>query len=208
MRSVAAWLISLALCCAYGASVGSHATGSSLTLVFHFESSYSDRSFQEMKHELGSILRNSGIDLNWRDRNQLSSSDSFPNLVVVNFRGKCQMDTIARSVDALGPLALTHSSGGVVLPFSEVECDRVRSSLQRAMSGDDYTRSDLLLGRALARVLAHELYHVLASTESHVRKGVAQPALSAEDLIADQLQFNDAELDRMRRLTAGSISRR
>ncbi len=199
MRSVVACAISLALGCAFAGSIGPRATATSLTVVFHFDSAYSDRSFLEMKREIGSILKDSGVHLDWRDRNKLNSAESFDNLVVVNFRGRCQMSPDALRADTPGPLAFTHRSDGVVLPFSEVECDRVRSSVQRGMGGDDYVRSDLLLGRALARVLAHELYHVLASTGSHAARGIAQPALSSADLVSEQLQLNDAELDRMRR---------
>jgi hypothetical protein len=112
-----------------------------------------------MKRELGSVLKDAGIQLGWRDRDQVSSSESFANLVVVKFRGVCKMDpAAARDDDSGHPLAFTHTSEGAILPFSEVECDQVRSSLRGAGSGGDRTRSDLVFGRAMARVLAHELY--------------------------------------------------
>ncbi len=56
-----------------------------------------------------------------------------------------------------------------------------------------------MFGRAIARVLAHELYHVLAGTVSHSRQGVAQRALSGSQLVSDQLELNPEELDLMRR---------
>jgi hypothetical protein len=199
MRSVAAWVISFALGCASGASVAPHATPASVTVVFQFDGPHSERSFLKMKQELGSILKDSGIQLNWRHRDQVSSSESFPNLVVVKFRGACSIDpAVPRDVEP-GPLAFTHRSDGAILPFSEVECDRVRSSLQRVISAQGPGRADMVFGRAMARVLAHELYHVLAGTESHSSKGVAQRALSGEQLGSDQLELNPDELDHMRR---------
>jgi hypothetical protein len=199
MRSVAACVISFALSCASGASIAPPATSASLTVVFQFDRPYSQRSFLEMKQELGSILKDSGIQVDWRDRDHVSSSESFANLVVVKFRGVCRMDPAVYPDQDGGPLAFTHMSEGAILPFSEVECDRVRSSLRRAMSGKDYTRFDVVFGRAMARVLAHELYHVLAGTESHSAKGVAQRALSGEELVSDQLELNPEELDLMHR---------
>jgi hypothetical protein len=198
MRSVAACVISFALSCAFGASVAPHATSASLTVVFQFDRPYSQRSFQVMKQELGSILKDSGIQVDWRARDHVSSSESFANLVVVKFRGMCRMYPAYQDGDR-GPLAFTHTSDGAILPFSEVQCDRVRSSLRGAMSGKDYARSDVVFGRAIARVLAHELYHVLAGTESHSGKGVAQRALSGEQLVSDQLELNPDELDLMHR---------
>lgn len=152
-----------------------------------------------MKHELGSILKGSGIQVEWRDRHYVGRSEWFANLVVVKFRGVCRMDADADRDAGSGPLAFTYLSNGAVLPFSEVECDRVRSSLRSAMSRRDYLHSDAMFGRAMARVLAHELYHVLAGTEFHSAKGVAQRALSGSQLVSGQLELNPEDLDLMRR---------
>ncbi len=65
------------------------------------------------------------------------------------------------------------------------------------MFAGDYERSDLLFGRALARVLAHELYHVLAKTHSHTGQGIADKSLSGAQLISERLELNQAELERM-----------
>jgi hypothetical protein len=197
MRCVAAWMISFALGCASGASVGPHTTPAPLTVVFQFDSPHSKKAFDEMKQELASILKDSAIKVEWRDRDHVSSSESFANLVVVKFRGVCKMDAAANH--EAGPLAFTHRSDGAILPFSEVACDRVRSSVRSAMSVGDYVRSDVVFGRAMARVLAHEIYHILADTESHTAKGVAQRALSGSELIGDQLELSQDELNSMHR---------
>jgi hypothetical protein len=107
------------------------------------------------------------------------------------------MEPVPYLYDERGPLAFTYSTDGAVLPFGEIECDRVRSSLRTAMWGGDYKRSDKLLGRALARVLAHELYHMLAKTHSHAGEGIAEKALSGAQLISERLQLNQAELNKM-----------
>src|SRR5579864_2411738 len=115
MRSVAAWVISLALGCASGASVAPHATTPSLTVtvVYQFDGPHSEKAFQEVKLELGSILKDSGIQIDWRDRTQVSSSESFASLVVVKFRGACRTEPAAARQAEPGPLAFTHTSGGV-----------------------------------------------------------------------------------------------
>jgi len=201
MRSVAAYVISFALSCAYGASVAPRATTTSLTVVFQFDGPHSEKSFVEMKQELSAVLKDGGAQVDWRNRDQVSSSESFANLVVVKFRGVCRMEPAPYRDENAGPLAFSHTSDGIILPFSEVQCDRIRSSLRRAMSAGDYIRSDIVFGRAMARVLAHELYHVLAGTESHSREGVAQRALSGSQLMSDELELNPKQLDLMRRRT-------
>jgi hypothetical protein len=152
-----------------------------------------------MKQELGAILKDSGIQIDWRERNQVSSAESFANLVVVKFRGACKIDPAADRDAETGPLAFTHTSDGAILPFSEVECDRVRSTLLRALPAQNRGHSEIVYGRAMARVLAHELYHVLAGTESHSRQGVTQRALSGAELVSDQLELDPEQLNLMRR---------
>ncbi len=174
------------------------ATVSSLTILFDFDGRYSQKSLQEMKRELATIMRGSGLQIDWRERRDIAPSESFAHLVVVTFRGTCIMEPIPFLYDERGPLAFTYSSDGNILPFGEVACNKVRSSIGKAMWGGDYGRSDTLFGRALARVLAHELYHMLAHTGEHAKTGVARHALSGFDLISEELSLNPTELNRIR----------
>ena len=88
-----------------------------------------------------------------------------------------------------GAFARTPVADGKVLPFSEVECDQVRASLHSATWGTRGQQSDLVLGRALGRVLAHELYHFLTQTSAHANNGIAKRSLSRAELVSDRLEF-------------------
>src|ERR1035438_10590065 len=48
-------------------------------------------------------------------------------------------------------------------------------------------------GRALGRVLAHELYHIFANTMRHGSVGVAKESYSVLDLLSDDFQFQAKE---------------
>jgi len=78
-------------------------------------------------------------------------------------------------------LGFTYIMGGEPSPFSNIECDRVRSSL-----GAQPGRGDLAFGRALGRVLAHELHHVIDRTRRHTAAGYTRKSLTAADLVADR----------------------
>jgi hypothetical protein len=54
------------------------------------------------------------------------------------------------------------------------------------------TNLDALYGRALARVLAHELFHVLAQTPHHAESGVAQSAVTGRSLLGFRFEFDSA----------------
>jgi hypothetical protein len=95
-------------------------------------------------------------------------------------------------------MAFTYSTDGVVQPFGEVACDKVTSAVRSAMSGGDFANADVLLGRALGRVLAHEVVHMLSKSGAHGRTGVARPALSGSQLIAPELRLEPEDLERMR----------
>src|SRR5205809_710381 len=54
-----------------------------------------------------------------------------------------------------------------------------------------------VLGRALARVIAHELYHIVAGTADHQDSGVAKAVFSAQDLTDIRFEFDSASISRM-----------
>jgi hypothetical protein len=154
-----------------------------VTLILQFDAQHSEPSVNEMKRELQNLMRGSGVDLKWRSLSEISSTDSFPSVVVVTFHGTCETKPFAPPLTA-NPTALayTHVSNGTVIPFTDVECDRVRSSLTSTPGA----HSDVLLGRALGRVLAHELHHILGRTRAHTQQGISRKSMSARDLIADR----------------------
>jgi hypothetical protein len=97
-------------------------------------------------------------------------------------------------LDERGPFAFTHVTNGEILPFAEVACDRVQSSLRAKLAANV---SDEVLGRALARVVAHEIYHIIAKTPHHGDEGVARRGLSSGDLIAESAAFSSHDLRKL-----------
>jgi hypothetical protein len=73
---------------------------------------------------------------------------------------------------------------GRVLPFSEVQCDQVRKTLFALEPTAGKNEKQEALGLAMARVVAHELYHVLASSTAHASRGLAKAVLPFSDLVA------------------------
>ena len=169
-----------------------------LTVVLDFDGSYSARSIQQMKQETQEIFKSAGIHLNWRDRDEVGSSVP-DDLVVIRFKGNCTLDPALAVEAERAPLAFTHSSDGEVLSFSEVECGRVAASVQSAMWVDDFARPDYVMGRALGRVIAHELVHILTRSGAHVEDGVMQAAFTGRDLIGAPLRLSRSEVERLRR---------
>jgi len=91
-------------------------------------------------------------------------------------------------------LGSTRVTDGRVQPYSEVECDQVRQALSYLAPGADMREKQQALGRALARVVAHELYHVFAKTTEHAAKGLAKASQPLQELVsADKLTFLESD---------------
>ena len=97
-----------------------------------------------------------------------------------------------------GPLGWTHMSDGEILPFSDINCDGVRLFLQRDLLRVPEQNRPVAYGRALARVLAHELYHIFAKTAKHGGWGVAKPAYTVQELLSNKFQFDRKQCDQLR----------
>jgi hypothetical protein len=65
----------------------------------------------------------------------------------------------------------------------------------RPMSAEERNAA---FGRALGRVMAHEIYHIIGETTAHQTRGVAKAALSVQDLMGNTLDFDIASLTQMR----------
>jgi hypothetical protein len=171
-----------------------------LTVVLDFKGLFNETAVSSMKREAAGILSTTGMRLDWRNPSTAADA-SFADLVVFSFRGNCTVEPEPAPplYDELGPLAITRTANGAVQPFGEVDCGRVAASVRSAMWGGDFARKDELLGRALGRVLAHELVHMLTKSGEHSREGVQRPALSGKQLIADSLPLSAFDIDRLRR---------
>jgi hypothetical protein len=162
--------------------------GADLTVVLDFEATHSARSVAEMKAETEKLLRASGVSVDWRTTDGFVTGESFPKLAVVKFKGQCELTRFAPPAPESGaPLGFTYRIDGRITPFSEVECDRVRGTLGEAHITAAAEERDLLYGRALGRVLAHELFHILSGSNAHAKHGVMQRCLSAAELVGDRM---------------------
>jgi hypothetical protein len=190
-----------ALCLMFGAAISCAAPvltsrpstlmAAPLTAVVLTDGRYSKVAMREMVRESARILKQSGVFLRW----QVGSADQavMGRLVVVKLVGRCDMDASPALVVS-GPLGWSHKVNGAILPFSDLACDTIRGAVQSAIADGNQLRANILLGRAMGRVLAHELYHIVADTSKHGRGGVAQAALSPRQLTSPQLELEPAEV--------------
>jgi hypothetical protein len=160
------------------------------------------RSIQpSLRAEAESLLESAGYTVEWRDsaRERVDAA----NVVMVQFVGDCSAPTTptisSSPVKSGSSLASAVVQDGTVLPFARVDCSAVRSVLDPLASREAPARRSYLYGRAIGRLIAHELYHILAQTRDHDTAGIGKPCFTAADLVSERFAFEGVAVTRMRR---------
>lgn len=156
-----------------------------VTLVVDAETPLPSKALESLKSEMSRLFAPSGLRLAWADRAHAGLGYQAQGIVLVRLRGDCRIPGLPMPPDERGPLAWTHISDGAVLPFSEVSCEKVMRAAQSALFGGERSRQEELMGRALGRVVAHELVHILLKKKGHETRGIFRKGLTARDLIEE-----------------------
>lgn len=167
------------------------------TVFFKFEGPTTSAVFDSMKREMSALFAKTPYRFEWRRLEEATEIGPVPNLVVLRLRGDCRMTYPFPPMDEQGLFAWTEVTDGVVLPFSTVDCDRVRNAVSTAVWGGERKRGEELLGRALGRILAHELFHIFSKSGAHTAKGLAKRAVTGAELIANDTVFHPEDLHRL-----------
>jgi len=157
----------------------------------------------QMKRELGALMHQAGYRVEWRSLDANRSQDGDASLMaVLDFTGVCGIAPgyadAERAAKISTSLATTTITDGQVLPFSSLNCATLTKSVSAALAKEAGARRDFLYGRAMARVVAHEFYHVLMRTTEHGRSGVARSCFSTSDLLTERFEFEGSALARLR----------
>lgn len=162
-----------------------------VTLLIQSAEDIAPATLQMMSLEVTQIFEPYGIAVNLFKYRSGASTPVMERAIVVKFCGEC--GPTSRGMGDLThsgtTMAFTHSVDGQLLPFVEVLCDRVKAVLLERHFGAAQVPM-AWVGRAFARVIAHEMYHVLTNTKRHTDEGLMRPNLSARDLTGQRLTFD------------------
>jgi hypothetical protein len=87
---------------------------------------------------------------------------------------------------------------GEIQPFINVDCDRIA-----AMVWQNHGTLSLPLvvrgfGRALGRVVAHELFHYVTQSAAHNESDIFRHTMTSRDLMLPEVRFQQAEVEALR----------
>ena len=152
-----------------------------------------------MRGELQRLLAPAGIDVLWKRMNERKAGENFDLVAVISFVGSCVPDKFSSVATGSVSLADTSISDGHILPFFRIDCKRLAGMLGSQAE-------PAILGRALARVAAHEIYHIVAQTAEHQERGVAKAAFSVRDLTSVRFELDIWSVERMRPPSIANVS--
>jgi hypothetical protein len=153
-------------------------------------------SAQVAQQEMQRLLAPAGIELVWN-----STGQDVAQAVVGSFEGSCSLEALPVSLSNYagpGALAETSLSSTRVLPYFRVDCNRLIRTLMPTLQPLSMPLRRAVFGRALGRVMAHEVYHIISQRKDHDESGVAKACFSLDDLIARQFEFDLPTIERMR----------
>jgi hypothetical protein len=165
-----------------------------IALYTHFDQEPPEGVVEALHDELESIMTPMGMTFEWRSLSGVKGNELSVELAVLTFKGRCDVAGLTpHNAFNSGPLGWTHVSDGAILPFSDVDCERIRAFVQRELLSVRAPDREEAFGRALGRVVAHELYHIFANTARHGSCGVAKAAYTVKELLSNDFQFEERE---------------
>ena len=193
LRTGKRWIVGLVLAAMPALSAQPRGVLAPIALYSEFEQAPSKAVKAALIDELGSIMTPLGLRFEWRDLRAPRDEEPAVELAVISFKGHCDVAGLLPRSTSPGALGWTHISDGEILPFSDVDCDGIRGFLQHSLLLLPPAGREEAFGRALARVLAHELYHIFADTTRHGSCGIGKEAYTVRDLMASDFRFENRE---------------
>ena len=174
-----------------------------IEILFDFKTPPEPAVEDVMKTEIRQILGPADLNLEFRHLGEANPVEAYGKIILVRFQGACHAGWSVDSIQLAQPALLdlpalgrTEVSGGHVLPFVHIFCNEVRAFVPTVSR----ISQEEMYGRALGRVVVHELYHALLATLDHTRDGVARPVQSARDLTRDSLTLDAVSIERLREM--------
>lgn len=189
---------SILICLALGAVPGLAGTRDApITLVYRFQHEPPLGIVESIETELDDIMSAVGLRFEWRSLTKNTGTEVYNELVRIDFKGDCDLVDLRATEGYPGPFGWTHIIDGKVSRFIGINCDGVRVKLQwRLLELPEEARLEVY-GRAVARVLAHEICHALLGGK-HSSSGIGKSSYSADDLLKKRFPFSRKQVEALR----------
>jgi hypothetical protein len=169
-------------------------------IFLDFDLTPSQSALETMQREVGAVLSETGAQFSWLMLKTDSARQTFDALAVLRFRGSCRAGALKPVEISRARLTLGSSdvSAKRVTAYSNVECGEIQNCLAGLLATFCPRDRDEAFGRAMGRVVAHELCHILGDTTEHARSGINSAVQTPFDLIRRDFKLDGQILLRLR----------
>jgi hypothetical protein len=200
-RQIAALLV-LAALPAYTEDPQEDGAGAeTLALAAHSEQELPAEITEALLDELRRIFIAAGLEPEWHQMPGMIEITSVWEPVSIYLHGNCRLERADPYKASDGGLAYVERTDGELRPHIHVDCEKLRGFIQRQLTSFDLQRSEWTMGRAIARVIAHELYHYLTKNADHGYSELFASAMPCEVLLKRRVQFLEDEVVELRKAT-------
>jgi hypothetical protein len=154
--------------------------------------------WRAIQEEVNSIMSPIGWRIHWNYLLGDVKRHLSLELAVMRFKGRCDVDSLPAESKPSAALGATSVTDGTVSPFGSVNCDAVRNFVAPLLSLQQGVRREATFGRALGRVLAHELFHILTASQLHASKGLGRAGFTPDELMQESFRFSKSDVQRLR----------
>jgi hypothetical protein len=191
-------LVLAAFAAAYASAETGAVAAAAITLYTDFQGPVPQAVVDALRNEVDSAMSPMGLRFDWRQLSDFRSERVSAAVAVAHFEGRCDVTGLVRRQNQPGSLGWTEISDGTILPFTHVDCERIRTFVQSTLLGFRKQDQERAFGHALGRVLVHELFHVFGDTPKHGASGAAKENYSVDDLLAADFRFNEKQIRTLR----------
>jgi len=165
-----------------------------IALLVEFDSPPAEETAIGMRRELAGLFGGAGFDLHVHVDGPYVYLGAARHVVSLHFVGPCQPAPFAASHSEGAVLARLARVDGKLLPLVTVDCAAVAQYIRPVMTGAELRQANAVYGRALARVVAHEIYHWVTQRQAHAHSKLFSERISAKTLLDGGVQFEPDEV--------------
>jgi hypothetical protein len=144
------------------------------------EAAWQIMKFELERTEITTLPKESTL---WVKREQFYQDMEAGEIFQVRLSGDCGAGMDAREHPVPGPLGWVYLVDGQILPFVFVDCDRIARALWPELRGRTPSERRRKIARAISRVIAHELTHIITQDPKHLPAGVQKAHLTPDELL-------------------------
>jgi len=170
-----------------------------LAVLLDADSALAPDTRTELAEELAALLAPAAVQVVVQDMAPLNTLGAVSALVSVHLHGVGPVEVGRSGMPVSGSLGWVKHMDGVVQPFIHVDAAAVAAHIGPSFLRGQEWLARILLGRALARVVMHEMLHWLTQSAEHGVGLLFRPSVSPSALIGDGIGLDAAEIWMVRR---------